>query len=139
MLQKGEMLSHEEKVKLVQALQAIQNRISWKSGKGHVHLEKRQRMGHLSPSTLMVDYERIILDTVRESNNIVYLYEFGDTHYYAIRGFSQDKEWLILFGAGGVMETAFPPEDTDGYLERRGFVLLGHIQEILKWTREANN
>ena len=37
------------------------------------------------------------------------------------------------------METAFPPEDMDEYLERRGFILLGHIEEIFKWTREAKN
>ncbi len=32
------------------------------------------------------------------------------------------------------METAFPPEDTDDYLERRGFVFLGRLGEVLKWT-----
>ena len=89
MLEKGEILSHDEKLKIVEALQAIQKRILWKSGKDHVHLKKRQRMGHLLPSASMVDYEQIILDTVRDSNNVVYLYEFGDTHYYAVRGFSQ--------------------------------------------------
>jgi len=45
------------------------------------------------------------------------------------------KEWLVIFGAGGVMETAFPPENIDDYLEHRGFVPLGRIEEVLKWTK----
>lgn len=48
-------------------------------------------------------------------------------------------EWLIIFGEGGVMETAFPPEDTDEYLGRRGFAFLGQIGEIWKWTGEAKS
>ncbi len=39
---------------------------------------------------------------------------------------------------GGLMETAFPPEDMDDYIERRGFVLLGRIDEVLKWAEEEN-
>ena len=42
-----------------------------------------------------------------------------------------------LFGAGGLMETAFPPENIDDYLARRGFIFLGYIEEVLKWTKEA--
>ena len=139
MIRKGEILSHDEKLKVVEALQAIRKGVSWKPGKDRVHLKKRQRMKHLWPSASILDYEQIILEIVRDGKNVVYLYEFGDTHYYAVRGFSQTKEWLILFDAGGVMETAFPPEDMDEYLERRGFILLGHIEEIFKWTREAKN
>jgi len=45
-----------------------------------------------------------------------------------------EKEWLVIFGTGGVMETAFPPEHIDHYLEHRGFVPLGRIEEVLKWT-----
>jgi hypothetical protein len=32
------------------------------------------------------------------------------------------------------METAFPPEEVDEYLERRGFILLAGVEEVLKWT-----
>jgi len=138
-LEKGEILSHDEKLEVVEALQATQKGLSWKSGKDQVHLTKRQRMRHLLPSASISDYEQVIFDIVRDANNVVYLYEFGDAHYYAVRGFSEAREWLVVFGTGGVMETAFPPEDMDGYLERRGFVLLGHIEEILKWTKEAKD
>ncbi len=48
---------------------------------------------------------------MRNIQNIVYLYEFRETHYYAARGFAATNEWLVIFGRGGVMETAFPPEN----------------------------
>ena len=41
------------------------------------------------------------------------------------------------FGAGGLMETAFPPENIDDYLVRRGFIFLGYIEEVLKWTKKV--
>ncbi|MEW6186306.1 MAG: hypothetical protein AB1585_11265 [Thermodesulfobacteriota bacterium] len=71
---------------------------------------------------------------VKTKNNALYLYEVMGNHYYAVRGFAQDKEWLVIFGQGGVMETAFPPEEIDDYLERRGFIFLGKLGEVLKWT-----
>ena len=67
-------------------------------------------------------------------DNALYLYDFKGSHYYAVRGFAQDREWLVIFGQGGVLETAFPPEETDDYLERRGFIFLGRIGEVLEWT-----
>ena len=36
------------------------------------------------------------------------------------------------------METAFPPENMDEYLATRGFVLLGRVEEVLRWTKEAH-
>jgi len=91
-------------------------------------------------STSLQDYEKIISDIVRNGQNIFYLYDFGGIHYYGVRGFAGDNnEWLVIFGAGGAMETAFPPRDIDDYLDRRGFVLLGIIEEVLKWTQEATS
>jgi len=59
-------------------------------------------------------------------------------YFYAVRGFKADNEWLVIFGQGGDMETAFPPENMDEYLATRGFVLLGRVEEVLKWTKEAH-
>ena len=53
--------------------------------------------------------------------------------HYAVRGIAHDREWLVIYGGGGLMETAFPPVDMDDYLERRGFVLFGRIGEVLGW------
>jgi hypothetical protein len=75
---------------------------------------------------------------VRNGQNTVYLYEFSGDHCYVARGVTQNREWLVIFGGGGLMETAFPPEDVDDYIERRGFVLLGRIDEVLKLEEEEN-
>jgi len=46
----------------------------------------------------------------------------------------QESEWLVIYGPKGVMETAFPPEDIDEYLNKRGFIFIGQIKEVLQWT-----
>ena len=55
-----------------------------------------------------------------------------------MRGLSHNREWLVIFGKGGIMETAFPPEDADDYAERRGFVLLGPVEEVLMWAESES-
>jgi len=96
-------------------------------------------MQHIPFSASLSDYEKMIADIVKNDRNMVYLYDFEGIHYYGVRGFVGNAEWLVIFGAGGVMETAFPPMDIDDYLYRRGFVWVGMIEEVLKWTREAMN
>ena len=73
-----------------------------------------------------------------QRSHIMYLYDFMGIYYYAVRGFVGGNEWLVIFGRDGLMETAFPPQDMDEYLEHRGFVFLGRIEEIMKWTKKAN-
>ena len=82
-------------------------------------------MKHLTLSASLLEYHEVISVLVGNERNIIYLYEFRGTHYYAVRGFMHGKEWLVIFGASGVM---------DHYLEHRGFVPLGRIEEVLKWT-----
>ncbi len=130
------ILSDEERITLVDALRAICNKLHWKPGKDIVHLKKRRRMKNLSGS--LTDYEQVIYNIVRNVQNIVYLYDFMGTHYYAVRGFAANNEWIVIFGRGGLMETAFPPQNIDEYLERRGFIFLGRVEEILQWTKKAN-
>jgi len=130
------MLSNEERAALVNALKAICNKVRWKPGKDIVHLKKRQRMKHLSGT--LADYEQVIYDIVRNRQSIVYLYDFMGAHYYAVRGFAASNEWLVIFGRDGLMETAFPPQNIDEYLERRGFIFLCRVEEILQWTKKAN-
>ena len=129
------ILSYKERVMLVNALKSICNKVCWKPGKDISHLKKRQRMKHLSGT--LADYEQVIYDIVRNVQNIVYLYDFMGTHYYVVRGFAENNEWLVIFGRGGLMETAFPPQNIDEYIERRGFIFLGHVEEVLQWTKKA--
>jgi hypothetical protein len=91
-------------------------------------------MGHISPSASLLDYEEIIRDLVGNKSNILYIYEWKVADFYAVRGFVQEREWLVIFGINGLMETAFPPEDMDAYLNKRGLVLIGSIKEVLQWT-----
>ncbi len=135
------VLSRVEKLTLVEALREIQKEIRWKPGKDIIHLTKRQNLRHLHQSATISEYHGIIHEILRNRRNVVYLYVIGGTYYYAVRGFSNDddNEWIVLFGTGGLMETAFPPENMDEYLSRRGFILLGTIEEVLKWTREAED
>lgn len=127
-----QLFTVHEKEDLIKAIQAIRQRIFWKNGKDQVHLVKRRNMGHISSKSSLRDYEMIISQLVR-GNNVLYLYEFGEKHFYAVRGFFESKEWIVIFGSCGLMETAFPPDDIDDYLCRRGFVLIGPLEEILKW------
>ena len=131
---KHEILTPEERAKLLNALHGIRKVVQWKPGKDILHLKKRQKMKHLTLSATLLDYHEAISALIGNEQNIIYLYEFRGTHYYAVRGFLGEKEWLVIFGTGGVMETAFPPENIDHYLGHRGFVPLGRIEEVLKWT-----
>ena len=134
MTRKHEILTSEERAKLLDALHGIRKVVQWKPGKDILHLKKRQKMKHLPLSATLLDYHEAISALIGNEQNIIYLYEFRGTHYYAVRGFLGEKEWLVIFGTGGVMETAFPPENIDHYLGHRGFVPLGRIEEVLKWT-----
>lgn len=133
MNKKNLIISKEEQARLVEALKAIRQRVQWKTGKDITHLKKRQGMGHIPLSASILDYEKTISEVVTKSTNIVYLYEYMRCNYYGVRGFAHEKEWLVILGPDGIMETAFPPENMDDYLNKRGFIFIGPIKEVLKW------
>ena len=135
MTKRYEILTSDEKIKLLDALYIIRNSVQWKPGKDVSHLEKRKRMRHLTLTASLQDYHDLISALVKNDQNVIYLYEFENAYYYAVRGFVHEKEWLVIFGNGSLMETAFPPENIDNYLEHRGFISLGRLEEFLKWTR----
>jgi hypothetical protein len=99
----------DEYDRLLDAIQKIRKKIQWKPGKDTVHLKKRHELKQLPLSASLLDYEKIVNNIVENKNNALYLYEVTGNHHYTFRGFAQDKEWLVIFGQGGVMETAFPP------------------------------
>jgi hypothetical protein len=88
-------------------------------------------MGHLSAELSVEDYNGLIQDLVREGSHRVYLYRFGSERYYTVRGTVSGAEWLVIATKEGIVETAFPPDMVDDYLNKRGFVPLGTIQEVL--------
>jgi hypothetical protein len=91
-------------------------------------------MGHLPPHYSLEDYNKVISSIVREGQNLAYLYEFAGERYYAVRGPFKDREWLVIFSRDGIMETAFPPEEMEQYLAWRGFMPVGRIKEVLRWS-----
>jgi diphthamide synthase subunit DPH2 len=130
----NEILSKEEQNDLLDALNCIRKSIKWKPGKDIAHLTKRQRMGHLPATASLLHYEKIIFEIVGNNSNLFYLYEYTGCYFYAIRGFAEQKEWLVIFGSGGLIETAFPPNNIDDYLNKRGFIFISQIREVLTWT-----
>jgi hypothetical protein len=133
-----EILLPTELERLVDALKGLREKVQWKPGKDILHLEKRRRMGHLASHATLAEYEGIVSEVANNGQNVVYLYKIKEVYYYAIRGEAHGRLWLVIFGPKGLMETAFPPVDMDDYLDRRGFVLLGRIDEVLQW-KESNS
>ncbi|MGH7802021.1 MAG: hypothetical protein ACREOW_15570 [Thermodesulfobacteriota bacterium] len=113
-------------------INAISKEVRWKLRKDEEHLKKRKARGHLLEDTTLKDYNALISGLVSNNENNVYLYKFGLSRYYVISGKIENLEWIVIFRKNGVVETAFPPEDTESYIEKRGFLHIGKIREILK-------
>ena len=114
------------------AISKLQETIYWKPGKDIQHLEKRRVLGDLPQDRQIEDYNKLINELVQGLENEVYLYEFGSQRYYMITGKIKEKEWVVIFSTEGIIETAFPPQDTEEYLNKRNTALLGKVGEIVK-------
>lgn len=114
------------------AIGAAQARIRWKPGKDIQHFRTRQHYGHLSISATLVDYEAIITSILRDDSADVYVYVWQSRVVYpTIVASYENRRWLVMFDLDGVMETAFPPADTDVYLSDSRFQYLGTMKEFL--------
>jgi len=113
------------------AIESIRRQVVWKPGKGRQHLVKRQAMNHLPADSTLADYNQLIQSVASEDTHEVYRYVFGQDYYYGIVGDALNTKWLILFNPKGIMETAFPPDDLQAYLNKRGFEHLGKVSEFL--------
>ena len=87
-------------------------------------------MGYLPDGATVDDYNALISSVLSQPGNLVYYYPFGMRDYYAVGGEVQGALWLVLFGADGMMETAFPPDNLADYLTKHGFVPLGPMEEV---------
>jgi len=137
-MKRKKILSSAELERLIDALKGLREKVKWKPGKDIAHLNKRRRMGHLAQDATLAEYVNIVAELVHNGQSVVYLYEVREKHYYAVSGFIHDRIWLVIFGTKGLMETAFPPMDIEDYAERRGFVLLGQIEEVMQWTESKS-
>src|SRR5258708_1340935 len=126
-----EQINPSFKTEAATAIRVLRQHVQWKPGKAVAHLEKRKTMGHLSSESSVEDYNDLIQGLAQKENHLVYLYQFGSDRYYAVKGPVEDTEWLVIATRDGRIETAFPPDTIDEYLNKRGFVLIGTIREVL--------
>lgn len=113
------------------AIAQLRIQIIWKPGKAVEHVRTRIRYGHLPSDATLADYETIIAAIVQDARAHVYAYHWRQDIYPTVAGGFQGRTWLVMFGPGGVMETAFPPEDADQYLSDRRFQYLGVLGDLL--------
>ena len=114
-----------------EAIRALRAEVRWKPGKAAAHLVKRKAQGHLPASATLDEYNGLVVGVLNGLDNSVYRYPFGGRDFYAVRGEAQGRDWLVIFGADGVMETAFPPDDMTDYLINRGFVPMGPVRMVV--------
>lgn len=121
----------ERLTEFVAALRHVRAQRQWKPERDIAHLKKRQRKRHLPANATMDIYDGVIRDLVYAGNSLVYRYPVEGRNFYAVRGRAFDREWLVIFDAYGVLETAFPPNNMDRYLQTPGFEYIGTIEELL--------
>ena len=116
---------------LYAAIELLRTHVRWRPGKDVVHLRKRQRLGHLPVGATMESYNELIQGLVSSRQNLVYAYRFRRKLYGVVTGKWDEREWLAIFTAAGVMETAFPPDDVQFYVRQNDMRLLGTVGEIV--------
>ena len=116
---------------VAEAIRRVRQQVTWKPGKDLIHFRKRQALGHLGATGTLDDYHRLIQALVGDPRARVYVYRARASVYAAVQG-NLDRPWLVIFSLAGIMETAFPPDDIEGYLAQAGFTEMGTIEELLK-------
>jgi hypothetical protein len=99
----------------LEALRQLQQEIRWKAGKALSHLEKRIRLKHLPEGTTLEVYGALILSIVQDPSAELLVYQFGEHLYPTVVAMVEERLWLVMMDANGVMETAFPPDDPEIY------------------------
>lgn len=115
---------------VVQAIEKIRDKIIWKPEKADFHLVKRIRLGHLTDDATLEQYNALITFVVTNLDANVYLYVYKETIYPTLVAIVENKLWLVMISLDGVLETAFPPDDPEGYLANSAFVYLGSAKEL---------
>ncbi|MCY7369092.1 MAG: hypothetical protein LH474_13180 [Chamaesiphon sp.] len=117
--------------KVIKAIIVNRDQIQWKAGKAEAHLAKRIRLGHLAENATLADYETIINRVTNDRQARVYVYIYDQILYPTLTTIVEDRLWLVMMGIDGVMETAFPPDNPDKYLNKTAFVYLRILEELL--------
>lgn len=87
---------------------------------------------NLPVGTTLDEYTRIISEILRQPDSAVYHYPFNGDDYWGVVGKVDEISWLIILSATGMMETAFPLKDLLNYLQRRNFIYLSKMNEMIR-------
>ena len=116
---------------LRRAIRYIRKQINWKPGKAQAHLDKRISRGHLGSKTTLAEYEAIITTVLFHPDAVVYVYRYGVTDYPTVVAPCGGRLWLVMVGPEGIMEMAFPPDDTGTYFSDPRYIFVGKLKELL--------
>jgi hypothetical protein len=117
--------------KVIQAIIVNRAGIQWKPGKADPHLAKRIRLGHLPENSTLEDYEAVIATVTSDRKANVYAYVYDRVIYPTLTAIVAGKLWLVMMRMDGVMETSFPPDNPEKYLNNNYFICLGILEELL--------
>jgi hypothetical protein len=117
--------------KVIEAIIINRARIQWKSGKADPHLAKRIRLGHLPENSTLAEYEAVITNITSNQKAKIYVYIYNRLIYPTLTAIVEDRLWLVMMGIDGVLETSFPPDKPEIYLNNNSFVYLGVVEELL--------
>jgi hypothetical protein len=117
--------------RVIQAIIVNRAGIKWKPGKAEPHLAKRVRLGHLPEDSTLENYEAIIAAVTNDRKSNVYAYVYDRVIYPTLTAIVADKLWLVMMRMDGVMETSFPPDNPEEYLNNNCFVYLGIGEYLL--------
>jgi hypothetical protein len=117
--------------KVIQAIIVNQAEIQWKPGKAQPHLAKRIRLGHLPENSTLADSEVVIATVTSNRKANVYAYVYDQVIYPTLTAIVEDRLWLVMMRMDGILETSFPPDDPEKYLNNNYFTYLGIMEELL--------
>jgi hypothetical protein len=120
----------EEQGHSTDAIRRLRERVRWRPGKNTQHLAIRIELGHLPVGTILAEYEAIIIGAISPSTAEVVVYRWGEPIYPTVVADVEGVRWLVMVGLDSVMETAFPPEDTEAYLANLRFQRLGTLAKL---------
>jgi hypothetical protein len=61
----------------------------------------------------------------------VYAYVYEQVIYPTLTAIVGDRLWLVMMRMDGILETSFPPDDPEKYLNNNYFIYLGVMEELL--------
>jgi hypothetical protein len=115
----------------IRSIEKAKRQITWKPNKANPHLLKRIRLNHLPANATLNHYENIIQAILTNPEAQVYIYTYGIDLYPTLTAYNQNRLWLLMLTAEGIVETAFPPSNPSNYLSNPAFTYLGKLGELL--------